>query len=625
MTAGSRTLPIPTAVRPRSVLGSIRFVGWLTYDAIRDFVWGDLKDGVIDLRGLGPALRALVWLGFALLLATLGALLASDTWRGVFELVPLTQGIPGRGRMVPSALVPASLFLLAVAWSFVLAGALRARRSIFLLTVGSYCLTIVGSTSGSLLGSVVSLLAAAGSLLGLLAFLAVRRRRHPRPAFDFLAILVLVAAASATIQAQGIESWRASGTPVMVTRVSFDMVGLTSLITPLLLLVGMGIAGFVAKLAGWTVSIAEDRLPRWSPFPLLALALGWRLWEVLPATVERLQEAPRVEALSLLNALGIPLIVLVVWLVVRRLAPGGGRDAGPPTVEEIATAGEQWAPRVILGYSLPALAGFFISQSALVLAVSAAVVGAAYFVQTALVTALQGLSDSTVLLILHLVVEGLALAAAVWLARRGQQGAALYLGIYALMDLKSELSADGMLLGALTSPVPANRAEVWWAVILAGLALGRLVTRRLTRRAAVHLLFLALLLLLLGQTDFISNRFTPFFGFAGIAFLAFGIAWDALTIGSWANVDSRGLPRTSRIFLYLGYILLTVAVVNWAVASHDLTAVGRLTGDIGLVGLDRFGRPMLYAIIAATLALPVTGEAGPEEIGVDEPDDTEPA
>ncbi|HZO27648.1 MAG TPA: hypothetical protein VFH48_16855 [Chloroflexota bacterium] len=47
---------------------------------------------------------------------------------------------------------------------------------------------------------------------------------------------------------------------------------------------------------------------------------------------------------------------------------------------------------------------------------------------------------------------------------------------------------------------------------------------------------------------------------------------------------------------------MTVAVVNWAVSVHDLTAISRLTGEAALDGLERYGRPMLYAIFAVTLA-----------------------
>ena len=63
-----------------------------------------------------------------------------------------------------------------------------------------------------------------------------------------------------------------------------------------------------------------------------------------------------------------------------------------------------------------------------------------------------------------------------------------------------------------------------------------------------------------------------------------------------------GCRASSRIFLYLGYVLMTVTVIHWAVASHDLEAVGRLTGDVGLVGLEAFGKPLLYTIFVVTLA-----------------------
>lgn len=46
-----------------------------------------------------------------------------------------------------------------------------------------------------------------------------------------------------------------------------------------------------------------------------------------------------------------------------------------------------------------------------------------------------------------------------------------------------------------------------------------------------------------------------------------------------------------------------MAVVNWAVSIHDLTAISRLTGEAALDGLERYGRPMLYAIFAVTLAV----------------------
>jgi hypothetical protein len=69
-----------------------------------------------------------------------------------------------------------------------------------------------------------------------------------------------------------------------------------------------------------------------------------------------------------------------------------------------------------------------------------------------------------------------------------------------------------------------------------------------------------------------------------------------------ANQSTPTLPRVSRILLYLGYSLLTVTVVHWAVSVHDMTAISRLTGETALDGLERYGRPMLSAIFAVTLA-----------------------
>ena len=212
---------------------------------------------------------------------------------------------------------------------------------------------------------------------------------------------------------------------------------------------------------------------------------------------------------------------------------------------------------------------------------------------------------------------------AVILARRGQQTGALFLAILGLLDLKGRLAVEGQPLEFLNAAGPGNRADIWWMLMFAGLALWWLARRRLTPERASALAFVTLVTLLLRQTDFISNRFSPFVDSSGLGFIAFGIVWDALTIGAWANVGSHGLPRVSRIFLYLGYVLLTVTVINWAVASHDLESVGRLTGDIGLVGLDAFGKPMLYTIFVITLAgafrgLGVTALAERPE---DDPDD----
>jgi hypothetical protein len=86
--------------------------------------------------------------------------------------------------------------------------------------------------------------------------------------------------------------------------------------------------------------------------------------------------------------------------------------------------------------------------------------------------------------------------------------------------------------------------------------------------------------------------------------IAFGVIWDMVTVGSWANSDTRSLPRASRIFLYIGYVLFTVTIVNWVLMSHNLNHVDTFTGQASLSGLNLLGKPMLYALYAALLAAP---------------------
>lgn len=101
---------------------------------------------------------------------------------------------------------------------------------------------------------------------------------QPRRVLELLVLLVLVTANNAVNQLQGVETWQSSGMPLMVMRVSFEMAGLSMLIMPLLLLVGMDVASFTFKAAGWVTGIVEERVAHRAPWVLLAALLGWRLW-----------------------------------------------------------------------------------------------------------------------------------------------------------------------------------------------------------------------------------------------------------------------------------------------------------------------------------------------------------
>jgi hypothetical protein len=203
----------------------------------------------------------------------------------------------------------------------------------------------------------------------------------------------------------------------------------------------------------------------------------------------------------------------------------------------------------------------------------------------------------------HLLFSVAAVALSFWLARKGRTGLALYLGILGALHLWWNATSRGNWLGILHGGTNDD-VELWWMALFTIVAASWALRGQLTAERVTRLVVLLLIVTLMRQRDFIENPFSPFFGFAGIVFIAFSLVWDIATSGSWTNDDSPGLPRISRVFLYLGSILLTATVLNWAVTIHDLDTVEKFTGGTALVGFDRFGKPLIYAAFAIALALP---------------------
>jgi hypothetical protein len=610
---------------PTTLLG---IIWWASFGAVRDFVWDDLRHGVLSLRGLSRGTRTLIWLGFGLLAAVLVLLIANDLLRQQFPLAALPNAVAGRGSLLPIALVPATLFLVAVAWAFALTGALHChplgRIGVSLL----YAAMAVGWNGQAVITRSVEWVIGWGAIPLVLVFFLLRWRGAPRPIPEFIVLLLLVSATLVTAQTQGAETWKLTGVALLLGHLNGEVLSLTLLIMPLLLLVGMGFADFTRQVATWTVEIAEGRLPAWFPRVLLLAFVTWRLRTVtLEAFARVASTSPEVALRSYVGALGVPLLVGLGWLLVqsgprlvglvhsrwpKRAVVGTQTTVVPPvpTADAVAEAADRHALLLIVIY-----AGLQVLSFALYIfsvPIGSLRLGPPDLVATQTGAVIHFLNAEGMTLGWRLMIDMLAIVLGVTLHR--QRAVALYLVVFGLVDAYGLLAAPNRLFSAF-APQNASAALVdfWWVLLFTVVGVAWLVRGRLTNERVSRLLFLLLVTWLLRQTDFISNRFSPFFGSAGVSFIAFGLAWDALTIGAWANQSTHGLPRLSRIFLYLGYTLLTVTVVNWALSVHDLTALSRLTGEAGFDGLQRFGRPMLYAVFAVTLAAPARGSPAPRD------------
>ena len=597
-----------TRLRPtRTTLAALVAILWaVSFGALRDFVWADLRAGFIDLRGLSRPTRFLVIVGFGLLMLMIGALLLNDVWRSEFTLLARLNGTPGRGALIPISLVPATLFLLAMAWAFALTGALHSHPLIRLGAVLLYVLSAAGWTNTTI--SYFSILQNIASreevlVLGLglsftfavPLFFVLRWRGRPRPIFEFIFLLLLVTGMLVLAQSRDVERWHQFGIPIMLATLQNNVDTLQGLVIPLLLLIGIDMAGFAAQVAHWTTQAVTLRLPRWLAAVCFFGIVLWRLQTVIGEAIARVSKnSLDGELVAYAGALGILVGVGIIWGIVS-LASRRSRQETLNSEGILQTVDNSALPLIIV-YSAVQLIVFVLL--ALALAIPSADFSVALQQQ---VIAVSGLINDTVTDPWHLIVAVLAIGSVVWLTQRGHKALALYLGIFGVSELWYWATNAGNPLAFLTWSGP-EPLDFWWVVLIAGVALFWFVRRELTAERVGHLFMLMLITALLRQTDFIGNRFSPLFGFAGVGFIAFGIIYDAITAGTWANVETKGLPRSSRIFLYVGYVLLTVTVVNWALAAHDLNSISKLTGGAALVGMERFGRPMLYAIFAVVLA-----------------------
>ena len=574
-------------------------------DGMKRLVVDDLRPGVVHVDDLPGSTRTLAWLGFAFLFAGVGLLFFNEPLRAAFPLLPMVGGTTGRGELVPYVLIPLTIFILSVAWGFMLTGALHARRVVKLAVLLLYLMVAGVWTAGASSG-ILAALPAWGALLFVPVFFFLRRRSREAPALEFGVLLFCVALTFGLSQVYAIEAWRISGIPSVLINLPTMLYTFDMLVIPLLLYLGVDIAEFVHKTADWASGLTDLWAGRRVFYVALFLILAWRLVSVVLETFGRIGKSSLAEqAAAYAGALVVPLSVGAVWWMVRR------RDGESVTVERLLDLARRVALPLIAAYL--ALQGVEIvvtlGVGLLGLVLLRLGLGQMENIEGAMgfISGLIGQDANWETLL-----ASVAIAGALWYARKGRRTLALYLGIVGANALWINLTNPGRPLSyfAWSGLEPV---DFWWVVIFCAVALYWLARGGITEDRARRLLVLVVITLLMRQTGFIEDPFSPVLGFTGIGMIALGLIWDALTIGFWANNDSPGLPRVSRILLYLGYILFSIAVLNWSVASHDIAQVDFFTGKAALGGFGLFGKPLIYAIFAVTLAESGVGEAREEQ------------
>jgi hypothetical protein len=55
------------------------------------------------------------------------------------------------------------------------------------------------------------------------------------------------------------------------------------------------------------------------------------------------------------------------------------------------------------------------------------------------------------------------------------------------------------------------------------------------------------------------------------------------------------------VLLYVGYVLFAVALVNWALVTHDLADVQLYTGQGALSGFAALGQPLIFLVFLSVI------------------------
>lgn len=615
-------LPSPASPKRRALWALLLIIISAGRSAGKDLIWDSLRSNLLRLDGFSRRTRALIYLGFGGLFVMTAFLLTNDFWRASLPLLVVKQVEVNRAEFIPSLLAPLSLLFFTISWTFILVGALHSHIglrwgvvfvfftvglswSILGISAGSSGMTGPEGDPGAMLSALLEMVLAFVPLLlsGMILFLyIVRSFFKPRPFEEFIVFLALLALLFGLAQLVSVNSDHLSGLPLGRQLFTGNLMLVSSLVTPLLWLVGVDMALFALQAAAWGSRTAQDGLPKWLLYGLLAGAVVVRLYSSLQGLgVAWSQDGWSRTLTGLLGALVLPLLGWAAWKIVY---PVSSEPPAEDALRSAANLGEdvrRHAFPLIILLLLPGLLTSLLNAATTAFlgigSLASLIIPPVYPAIMSLGNLSLGLMDilNSAIFPWRFVFGLISLGWGLWALRRGEKLRAVYLlalGGHLCWIMLTEVGWPLAFLYWRNSSI----IDFWLVMSVVALAVWSIVRRQMTPLRAAGLLFLVFVSGLRQQTDFISNPFNPLLTSTGIGLVAFGVVWDALNIGSWANQDTPSLSRHSRLFLYLGYVLLTVTLINWAVTSHSQTDLSILSGASALRGFQAFGAPLFFLL-----------------------------
>jgi hypothetical protein len=537
-----------------------------------------VRAGRLRLDGLARSERVLAMVGVVTFVGLMESLLAAGLWRNG----PLVDVNPGGGepQLLPLAALPVTLLALGLGWLLLCWGAVRAAFVPRLITA------VVFLLANARLGNPEFLLTQnfnVESLTGLASLLRIAYFAVP-----VLLLLPSILPSESRARAPAIRALRAMLTLVVgglfvgmfwfyvgergATTFSTLPERLNSLLEetqllarPIELLGGVGIVVFAWVIARATVAGAEQA-PRAPLRGILAVAIGLKL--VLAAAT--LPVRSEVVPVALVGG------ALLIVCLLRARQPGDGRGRFE---ERLLYAGVLFLAVPWLGYLLVYMLGT-LTQVQLELRE----LNWLQQVDPAWVNRYGEFSMGAAVLVI----------AAAWMVFRGPAGrrgfalpAMLMTGVWVLLvssrdAFGADVVFDGPAIDAVTTVAVAGIVAARW--------------KQLGRGESAYLLaFVVFTTLMLHQVD-VFDPVAAVLGLAPTVTLVLGLGWILVGDSGFTAGHGPRFPRGAPALMWVGYLVIAVAILNWQVLSLSFDPASGFLGETGYVLL---GVPLAAALLLA--------------------------
>lgn len=546
----------------RTTLGPL----WVT--TFRDPV----RTGRLRLDGLSRPERLLARCGLVALVLLLVSLLFGEVWRRG-DLLPLT--ILDEPRFVPDGLVPVTLVAFFLAMALVVWGALDASPVVRVTVAALYLVTvsILGFpavielddswwlTHGDTLLR-VGFWTPAGALVlsALLSLLPNRVTTRLRWTTAVLRAISLIGFAATVVAHLGMDvAFTGAGfRGNLQSLVHSGFVSINGFLVPLVFITAVAIVDFatdVSTSVAEPVRSAPARLLRLLTVGLLVVILV-KLWFAVARHPDYWSTVLAHQPLAVVRTLVVLALMAGAAAYVLRSTPAGPDSEVDEVKERLTITGAFVLSAAVLG----AMVVLGLAQLILSVFEDGRAVGYADEYPVDL------LSD-----VIPIIASVLCLGFGTWMLRAGSPP----LGPARSRELGSGL----LILGAWNLPAWIDAAtDIAWGfsyptidvtITLTALVWLLVRWRRVdTREVSLLLAVVVFSWLVISRGDYLSFL-GSLLGLPSVVVVVFGVLYTLLSGSGFTTESSKRLPRESRTLMFVGYLLLSVTILNWLEVIHE--------------------------------------------------------